>query len=390
MSKGTINNDNNDKEIVGFENESSMDSIADNVKESETQYNNPGMVISKKKAKKSIIAIIIAAVVIVLLVAAYFIITAVKPKAFKHVFDSKYVMKYSYNGKEITVDKEKYAYWFNSRKYQFDQGDDSYWNISSNAKTFESIKDYAAYACKLYEIPYLMAEKENYTLTDEDKAAIEKTLQDNIKEAGGQAKFDSLLIANGISLDTYKYFLKSDQLKAALLDKYQKSHPITDEELFKKYNEQGVLVKHILISTDSVKDKDIDIIKYTKDVYDKAIAGNETFEQLIDQYNTDPGMKANPEGYFVQKDGQYVEEFQNAALGLKVGEISTPIETSYGYHIIKRYDATKYLNDNKEAFTNSYYVEKFSGEIQTVMNELDKTTKYANYYKKMKPDQFEK
>lgn len=355
----------------------------------EPKKKNNGMVIAKKSNKK-VIAILITAVVVLALVVTYFIISVVNPRFFKHMFDSNYVIKFSYDNKHVEINDEKYAYWFNAQKSQYDSGNDAYWDDPNNATTFKAIKDYAEYACKLYTVPYILAERANYTLTDEDKAEIDKTLQENIKEAGGQAKFDALLNTNKISLDTYKYFLTSDHLKSVMLQKYKEAHPISDADIQKYYDENYVVVKHILISNDSVKDKTDDIVKITNSVYDQAIAGTETFEQLIDKYNTDPGMKANPEGYFVTKDGSYVEAFQNASLALKIGEISKPVETNYGYHIIKRYDPTEFYSKNKTALNDQYYSKEFSTELQSVMNELDKTTKYANYYSKMKADQFNK
>jgi parvulin-like peptidyl-prolyl isomerase len=39
-------------------------------------------------------------------------------------------------------------------------------------------------------------------------------------------------------------------------------------------------------------------------------------------------------GYFGR--GKMVKEFENAAFNLQAGQISEPVKTQYGYHIIKR------------------------------------------------------
>ncbi|MBQ7900625.1 MAG: peptidylprolyl isomerase, partial [Clostridia bacterium] len=59
------------------------------------------------------------------------------------------------------------------------------------------------------------------------------------------------------------------------------------------------------------------------------------FNSLVEQYGEDPGMASQPEGYLFTK-GQMVEEFETAAYALKVGAVSGIVESSYGYHIIKR------------------------------------------------------
>ncbi len=73
------------------------------------------------------------------------------------------------------------------------------------------------------------------------------------------------------------------------------------------------------------------------------VAAGEDFEALIDAYGEDPGMKqgaaSRETGYEMNKDTtQFVPEFQAAGMALeKPGDVSEPILTDFGYHII-RYD----------------------------------------------------
>ncbi len=74
-------------------------------------------------------------------------------------------------------------------------------------------------------------------------------------------------------------------------------------------------------------------------IYAKAIAG-EDFEALIAEFGQDEGMTAEPyktTGYLVIPGSSgLMEEFRDAALKLKqVGELSEPVATLYGYHILK-------------------------------------------------------
>ena len=54
------------------------------------------------------------------------------------------------------------------------------------------------------------------------------------------------------------------------------------------------------------------------------------------QFSTDSGSakRDGSLGYFGR--GKMVKEFENAAFALQAGQISEPIKTQYGYHIIKR------------------------------------------------------
>lgn len=101
-------------------------------------------------------------------------------------------------------------------------------------------------------------------------------------------------------------------------------------------------VKHILIkNADNAdeEDKDRDYKALAQEVLDKVNAG-EDFDALITEYNEDPGMESNPDGYIIGADfeGVYDDAFQKAAAELKKeGDVSGLVEGEYGIHIIKRY-----------------------------------------------------
>jgi peptidyl-prolyl cis-trans isomerase D len=127
-----------------------------------------------------------------------------------------------------------------------------------------------------------------------------------------------------------KDYLAKAENKKALEDAYK--------ENFSKYNKpEEVKVKHILIKGSD--EKSLEKIKAIRaKVTSKnfaAIAGKETED--------DSGKnKGGDLPWF--SSGQMVPEFEKVAFGLKKGEISDPVKTEYGYHII-------YIEDKKSAET---------------------------------------
>lgn len=75
------------------------------------------------------------------------------------------------------------------------------------------------------------------------------------------------------------------------------------------------------------------------EIYERLEAGDD-FDALIEEYNEDPGMQNEPgksEGYYVTVNSKTWEEaFRNAAMALKnIGNVSEPVATNYGIHIIR-------------------------------------------------------
>jgi len=100
------------------------------------------------------------------------------------------------------------------------------------------------------------------------------------------------------------------------------------------------------------------------------------FDALIEEYNEDPGMESNPNGYYFTK-GEMVEPFEKAAYELEEGKTSGLVETTYGYHILLKLP----LNDEK-LVESSLYSSTISQNLNEYLIELGNSyeIKYNNNY----------
>ena len=103
----------------------------------------------------------------------------------------------------------------------------------------------------------------------------------------------------------------------------------------------------------------------------KRIRNGESINTLAEKYSDDPSAKQNKGdlGYFTW--GKMVDEFQQAAFNLKPGEISDPVLTNYGYHIIQVEDRRpnpNYNPDNLQAATYQIKSRLFSEVRQKGMD----------------------
>jgi foldase protein PrsA len=157
---------------------------------------------------------------------------------------------------------------------------------------------------------------EKYKVTDKE---VDQELE-SLKEQYGQ-QFEAAIQQNGV--DQVKRMLKIDLLreKAATAD-----IKVTDKELKEAYDAKKPEVKasHILVQDE----------KTAKEVKAKLDKG-EDFAKLAKEYSQDPGSAENGGDLGFFGPGKMVPEFEEAAYKLKKGEVSAPVQSSFGYHIIK-------------------------------------------------------
>lgn len=73
--------------------------------------------------------------------------------------------------------------------------------------------------------------------------------------------------------------------------------------------------------------------KEAKDLLEQIKTGSD-FAELARRYSDCPsGKKGGDLGYFGR--GQMVKEFENAAFTMGKGQVSEPVKTQFGYHLIK-------------------------------------------------------
>jgi foldase protein PrsA len=181
---------------------------------------------------------------------------------------------------------------------------------------------------------------ENYTVDEED---IDQEVDTAKEQLGDQ--FDMFLEHQGIKdEDGMRQMIHLSLLQEAVASE---DIDITDEQLREAYDRQiyEIDAQHILVEEEQtaweVKEK---------------IDDGEDFDELAKEYSTDLSNADDGGwlGYF--SAGSMVPEFEDAAFAMEAGDISDPVETSYGYHIIK-------VNDKREK-------EDSIGEFEEVKDEL--------------------
>jgi len=170
-------------------------------------------------------------------------------------------------------------------------------------------------------------------------AEITKKLEDVKKQyfEGNQAKFVKGLKDQGYTVDSLREDLRSQVLTEKIYEKLTNDLKITDADLQKYYDEnksnytvpESRSVRHILVKTKAEADK-----------LHSQLAGGADFAVLAKASSLDPGSK-DQGGKLTVSRGQTVAPFDKAAFSLKTNELSQPVKTEFGYHLIEPLAAVK-------------------------------------------------
>jgi len=193
----------------------------------------------------------------------------------------------------------------------------------------------------------LMAEaaREHIQPTSGEVDAALMKIEGQLQQQG--ATLDMLLKMRGWSKDELRKQLEGDLIKQQLVEKKREAAHISDAsvEAFYEANKERmkqppeVRASHILFATKSAPGHPglpVEVARASAEEVLGWIKAGSDFAELARKYSDDPGsaMKGGDLGFF--SEGQMVGPFNDAAFGLKEGEISDLVPTQYGFHIIKK------------------------------------------------------
>ena len=267
-----------------------------------------------------------------------------------------------------------------------DEEIESFWAGEINGeKATDVAKNKAMDEVIRVEIANILAEEANVSV---DSSRVNQ-YKDSIKQGGSQ--FDMIKETTGLDNEELINLIIKEET-ASLYASYLASEQAdkftpADEDVVSKYESDYVRVKHIFVSKTDIDAEqaadptaepapeltETEIEANQKlliaEAYQKVTAGEE-FEKLISEYNEDPGMTEQPDGYTFTKNSGMVKPFEDAAFALEIGATSEIVEQAQGWHILKRYPL---LSSGEEY--NQY--------INTVRNEMS-TDMFNDYIDSLK------
>ena len=191
------------------------------------------------------------------------------------------------------------------------------------------------------------AHKDSVDVSEQEiEANLEQRIQYFLAEFGGEDAFEAYYKK---TIDEFKDELRdkiADQLRADRMQSQITSEvsvtPLEVKHFFNSIPKDSVpffsaevtvaqIVKIPVISR-TQKDK---VRKRLKEIREKIVSGEESFESMAKEYSEEPIAKRSGGNLGFHKRGEMVPRFEAAALRLKPGQISKPIETDFGFHIIE-------------------------------------------------------
>ncbi len=216
----------------------------------------------------------------------------------------------------------------------------------------------------------IAAEELEVTVTDEEL----ETRLDELKQQffeGDDAKYQEELEKQGLTEEQVLKDLRTRMLSEKIFEQVTSEVEVTDADIQAYYEENETQfeqpasrdVRHILVKSKAKAD----------DIHAQLEDGGD-FAKLAKQFSTDPASK-DEGGEFTAQKGATVAPFDEVAFELDTGELSEPVKTQFGWHIIEAVGdveeaATQPLTEVEESISTTLLEEKKNARINEWVQEL--------------------
>lgn len=220
--------------------------------------------------------------------------------------------------------------------------------------------------------------KEQTELAKQDYADLKQQFIAQMGEDQWKAEMDRLKLNEAAITN---YFVLSNSALAWIRTE------LNEEDIRATYDQQAAehqyttaTVSHILIGTsDPSTNEEVrtmeEALEIANEVKAKLDAG-EDFATLAAEYSDDPGSKDNGGTYENAPVNNWTPGFREATIEQPINEVGDPVETVYGYHIIKVIERTQQSFEDVEeqvtsAAANEYFSNFMENELKDIVEEVN-------------------
>lgn len=216
----------------------------------------------------------------------------------------------------------------------------------------QGVAVYDGMECKVFED--LMVEKllvhqavtDSIVVSDDEvKSSVDQRLQMLVSRVGSMKELEKFYNKEEDELRDEMFDILKDQLLAQRMQQEIIADvDITPEEVREFFNSipkeelpqfgTEVVMAHIMKKPILSKETKEETIAKLNKIRAEILQGS-SFKTKAILYSEDPGSSAKGGAYFGVRKGQFVKPFEEAAFNLQEGEISEPVETEFGFHIIQ-------------------------------------------------------
>lgn len=318
----------------------------------------------------------------------------------------EYVLKV--NGVPISV--EEFRYYYLTLKRSMDGDDDTLWSADApeeNRLTEEDVKsleNQTLNAIKQVYVYQTLATKYGLTITEEEQTEIDTYVQqviDTMNVEGSELTYEDALVLDNLTDGLFRYTMSLNFIANKIFDYlyFSENAPLAynDAKMMEAMNDLGyvrtqqLLVKFPDAPTEGTEEEKAAAVEAgkteAKAKAEEALAkinAGEDFMTVVGEYNDDPGMDYYGEDGYYFTSGTMVEEYEAASFALEEGAVSDIVETSYGYHIIKRMPLElDYIKTNASEYFYNEYMKDFFAKLEATFDNV--TVEYAPEYEFVSP-----